>query len=187
MTRLPGRRTLLLQLEDEIARAARFRRPLSLLFLDVQHFRRLTEQYGQAAVDGVLQRLAILLLSSAREGDTTARVADDRFALLLPETDAAGAVIVADRLRSEIAAMAFGEESGRPFRVSARTGAATLGPERAETTAALIAHAEASLQAAQNTDGDRGTGAAVRAAAFPEGSMPLRYNAGSGSPMTKGT
>src|SRR5687767_3524948 len=98
LTRLPGRGVLFLRLDDEMARAERFGRPLSLLLLAIDGFGHLSEAHGQAAADGVLQRLAILLLSSAREADTVARVGTDRFALLLPETAAAGAVVVAERI-----------------------------------------------------------------------------------------
>ena len=161
LTRLPGRGALLHRLDDEIARAERYGLPLSLLLADVQGFGALSGARGPAAADDVLRRLALFLLSSAREEDWVARAGTEGFAILLPDTDAPSARRAADRLRAEAAAADLGD--GGPLYVTLDVGLATFGPGLAES-AALLAHAEEALRSAKRDD------QAVRA--FPEGDAP---------------
>ncbi len=139
-----------MRLDDELSRAERYALPLSLLLADVDDFAALTAR-NEAAADAALQRLAIVFLSSARDADAVARVGADTFALLLPETEAAGALIVAERLCSEVAATDVGEEDA-PLQVTVRVGVAAFQPGVAES-AALLEHAEEALRQAQQEAG----------------------------------
>lgn len=158
LTRLPSRNALLGRLNDEIARAERYGAPLSLLLADVNDYRALGPERGASA----LQRLSLLLLSSVRESDMVARMGNDKFALLLPETGVSGAQVRAERLGAEVAAADVSDDA-TPLSVTLSIGVATFGPGLAES-AALIAHAEEALRLAKAAANG---GTAVRA--FPEG------------------
>ena len=160
LTRLPGRGALLHRLDDEIARAERYGLSLSLLLADVQGFGALSGTRGADAADDVLRRLALFLLSSAREEDWVARVGTDKFAVLLPDTGGRAARQAADRLCAEARATDLGD--GEPLYVMLNVGLATFGPGLAES-AALLAHAEEGLRSAKRSD--------QAVCAFPEGDV----------------
>jgi two-component system cell cycle response regulator len=80
-------------------------RPLSLLLIDIDHFKRVNDQYGHGAGDQVIKHAAGVLLSTLRFADKAARIGGEEFAILLPETNGLDATKVAERLRTMI--MAF--------------------------------------------------------------------------------
>lgn len=170
LTRLPGRGALLQRLEDEIARAERYGVPLSLLLADVDGYEALNGARGPAAGEAALRRLAVALLMSARDGDVVARVDEDKFGLLLPDTDGAGALARAGRLAEEIAATDVGEDDA-PLFVTMSVGVATFGPGLAES-AALMTHAEEALQTAKAGAGRGADPPRAAVQAFPEGDAP---------------
>lgn len=99
LTDLGNRRLLMQRLEDEWRRALRSKEPMSLLLLDVDHFKLFNDHYGHPAGDACLQALAGLLReAAARPSDLAARYGGEEFVLLLPETDVEGALAVAHRL-----------------------------------------------------------------------------------------
>jgi len=89
----------------EFSRAKRYARPLSLLALDVDHFKAINDRFGHAAGDKVLQELSSVLTECLRLGDLLGRIGGEEFAILLPETSIAAAGKVAERLRGAVAAM----------------------------------------------------------------------------------
>ena len=103
LTELPNHRALLETLEKEVARARRYGHPLSILFFDGDHFKRVNDTYGHSVGDAVLQELASRGKSILRGGDTLGRYGGEEFMVLLPETDLAHAHEVAERLRVSIA------------------------------------------------------------------------------------
>jgi diguanylate cyclase len=111
-------------LSQELERAKRFDRPLAVLVVDVDHLRAVNTAHGHLAGDRALKNVAEALGRATREYDIAARFGGDEFCVLLPETDLAGAVIVADRIR------AFVEMSSDP-RVTVSVGvAAQFGGEQ---------------------------------------------------------
>ncbi len=94
-------------LEREYLRARRHRRPLSLLVLDIDHFKKINDQYGHLAGDHVLRELAGLVQGRVRRDETVARYGGEEFVVLLPETTLEGAVSLAENLRARIAAHSF--------------------------------------------------------------------------------
>ena len=82
--------------------ARRHARPLSLLMLDVDHFKRYNDSFGHPAGDEALVTTAGLLNKHGRETDLVARIGGEEFAILLPETDIAGALLLAERVREEV-------------------------------------------------------------------------------------
>ena len=103
LTGLVNRRRFVEALDAEITRAQRLRAPLSILFADLDDFKRINDCCGHPAGDEVLRTFAELLLDHLRGIDTAARMGGEEFAVLLPGTDRDGAVAVAERIRVELA------------------------------------------------------------------------------------
>lgn len=106
LTGIPNRAAFDSRLAIEWARASRNGAPLSLLLLDVDHFKQYNDHYGHPAGDRCLQAIARILDGvSRRTNDMAARVGGEEFAVLLPDTSLAGARVAAERLREEILAL----------------------------------------------------------------------------------
>ena len=90
-------------LDNELARATRFRRPLSVLVLDLDHLREINNTYGHLAGDVAIEGVARALRSELRDYDVPCRFGGEEFAVLLPETAYAEALEIADRLRAAVA------------------------------------------------------------------------------------
>lgn len=102
MTKLYLHRYFKQRLADEIKRAARFKRKIAMIMVDIDHFKLLNDNYGHQTGDEVLKRVASILRRAVRTHDLPARYGGEEFALVLPETDMVGAVAVAERIRRSI-------------------------------------------------------------------------------------
>ena len=149
LTGLKNRRALDKQLDVEFQRAARHERPLACLLLDVDRFKQYNDAYGHPAGDRALQQVGAILQANARLSDTTARYGGEEFAVLLPETDAEGAMEVAERLRLAIADYPWNQQ---PITVS--IGIACLLPGM-ESAADLMEHVDQALYAAKGAGRNR--------------------------------
>jgi diguanylate cyclase (GGDEF)-like protein len=109
LTGLANRRWLLELLEREFLRARRHRRPLSLIYLDLDGFKLVNDRFGHLFGDGILRSAARSMQAMLRGSDLLARIGGDEFAVLLPETDLAGAEKVAAKIHRALAA------STRPY------------------------------------------------------------------------
>ena len=107
LTGLPNLRTFTQCLGDEVVRARRHARPLSLLMIDLDHFKLINDTHGHEVGNQVLIEIARRLAGLARGDDTVARVGGEEFAWILPESDARGAYWVAERARSAISETPF--------------------------------------------------------------------------------
>lgn len=123
LTGLKNHREFQERLEDEIHRASRYHLPLSLIMLDVDHFKRFNDTYGHPAGDQVLKRIAHILESHARDTDILARYGGEEFAVILSNTDRAHAMAAADRFRT-----AIGEEPWTHQPITVSMGVSTLRP-----------------------------------------------------------
>lgn len=112
LTELFNRRGFLERCEAEHARAQRYNRPLCLLMLDIDHFKQINDTYGHDAGDEVLRAVSGFFRDVLRGSDLAGRMGGEEFAILAPETDLAGASLLAERLRSKIAGetIAFGHQ-----------------------------------------------------------------------------
>ncbi len=99
LTGIPNRQALLTRLHGEIERATRYQRKLSVILIDIDHFKRLNDAYGHAAGDLVLHHVAQALLSNLRAVDTVGRYGGEEFMVVLPETDVDTAASIAEKLR----------------------------------------------------------------------------------------
>ncbi len=106
LTGLPNRRALDLTLEAEMQRARREQRELAVLMVDIDHFKRVNDTYGHAMGDAVLAEVAHRVERGARRpGDFVCRYGGEEFVVVLPETPSAGADLVAERIRANVAAL----------------------------------------------------------------------------------
>lgn len=154
LTKLSNRRALDEQVQKELHRSARTGHPLSLLMIDVDHFKRFNDTYGHPEGDMALRELAGALEQVARENDLVARVGGEEFIMLLPHTDEAGCHTVAARLSR---AMSELNELETPITIS--TGGVTLLPTMQSTripeAAALMKSADAALYRAKQEGRNR--------------------------------
>lgn len=127
LTALWNRRSFMDQLGVQMELAVRNERPLSVLLVDVDHFKPYNDKYGHLAGDEVLRQVAHILQGVARRSDYVTRVGGEEFAVILPETDATGAVQLAERFRS---AVAYANWSLRSITVS--IGATTVHVTRSD-------------------------------------------------------
>ena len=149
LTGVGNRRRLDEALAMEVERAARFGQPLSLMILDIDHFKRVNDTWGHEAGDRVLRETGCILLSLLRQSDIATRLGGEEFVVLLPVTGAGDAVICAERFRGVLAAQDF----GLPGHVTSSFGVACLLPR--ESGAAFLARADGALYAAKQQGRNR--------------------------------
>ena len=143
LTRLYIRRHLFHRLNEEMRRAHRYKHPVSLLMVDIDHFKALNDAHGHPCGDKVLVEVARILRRSVRETDLVGRYGGEEFCLVMPETDLDGAFVVANRMHSLLEALELVWE-GTPLRIAVSGGVATF-PEQASTLEDLVRFADAAL------------------------------------------
>lgn len=126
LTQIYNRRHLYALGQKETALAQRYGRPLSVVMLDIDHFKHINDQYGHAAGDAVIRAVARRCSETVRAVDAAGRLGGEEFALLLPETGAQSAEQAAERLRAAIADMDVWSGSDR-LRVTISAGVAAWG------------------------------------------------------------
>lgn len=137
------------RITQEMSRAKRFRKNLSLLVIDVDNFKKYNDANGHLAGDDALKRISTIIKENIRVADVAARYGGEEFMVILPETSKEQAMMVAERIRSAIEKESFiGEESipGRNLTVS--IGVATF-PEDSETKDELIKKADEAMYTAK--------------------------------------
>lgn len=154
LTGLANRRHFMAVLDAEIERSERYGRPLSLISLDLDHFKTVNDTYGHATGDEVLRFIADSMEEVCRDIDLPARIGGEELAILLPETGLEGAEALAERLRERIASRLQRAPDGRTFHVTASLGVATLGPESPDREG-LLHEADAALYEAKRSGRDR--------------------------------
>ena len=112
LTKLFNSRYLNLYLGREIKRCKRHGIPLSMIFLDLDGFKGINDQYGHLAGSGTLTEVGVILADGVRESDILARYGGDEFVVVLPETPASGAIVIAERLRRAIEENRFLQSHG---------------------------------------------------------------------------
>jgi len=154
LTGLATRRSFRERLRQEILRARRQGTRLSLLMLDLDHFKVINDEFGHATGDCALARAGSILRETLRRSDLAARFGGDELCALLPEADAADALRLAERARCALAEPHLVAADGRGIALTCSVGVAVLEGEP-DDDASLLARADAALYEAKRTGRDR--------------------------------
>ncbi|MBI3570226.1 MAG: diguanylate cyclase [Gammaproteobacteria bacterium] len=149
LTGLYNRRELEKRLHEEIQRARRYSRPLSVLMLDIDHFKNVNDRYGHQAGDEVLITVADLIQLNVRPVDVVCRYGGEELAVILPETDEEGVRTVAERIRGTVEDSITTTPQGDMVHVTVSIGLAIY-PGHGETPATLIHAADQALYTAKH-------------------------------------
>jgi diguanylate cyclase (GGDEF)-like protein len=142
LTGLANRRCFNGTIEREFQRAARSGQPLSLVMVDIDLFKTFNDRYGHPAGDACLRAISAAMQGVlCRPGDMAARYGGEEFAILLPETDLAGAVQIVDELQAAVRALAIRHEGGPLGVVTLSAGVASWCPGRSTATPAWLVEA----------------------------------------------
>jgi diguanylate cyclase (GGDEF)-like protein len=156
LTGLLNRRYLHERLEEELARTKRYERHLSLLMVDLDGFKYYNDTYGHLNGDKILKTVADAITKSVRIMDVVSRYGGDEFMIILPETDLALAINIAERLRNDIAktVLPTGEPSGVPRFITTSVGIVCY-PEHGTTSEHLLEHVDTALYRAKGRGKNR--------------------------------
>ena len=142
------------ELERSFERARRYDRPLSLLILDIDHFKRVNDTYGHVAGDAVLETVAARIMRGLRTSDSLARIGGEEFAVILTETALFEAVQAGEKIRSICCADDV-DAAGMPIQVTLSIGAASIPHSRLERASQLMWYADQALYRAKNRGRNR--------------------------------
>lgn len=148
LTSLLNKAALFKELERMLKHASRYNRPLSLLMIDLDHFKQVNDRWGHLAGDQVLQQLALHLRTVLRQQDIAGRFGGEEFTIILPETSLPGATCLADRLRDSIASRSF-EVNGSVLSITVSIGVAQRETETLGASS-LLEQADRALYQAKN-------------------------------------
>ena len=153
LTNLYNHRTFTKEMAFEVKRAKRYKRPISLCLLIVDNLKDISRKYGALTADVTLKSVATVIQGAVREIDIASRYTSDHFAILMPETNAAGAAIVTERVRQRIKKQTIAH--GRlNLNVTVSIGL-TAFPSQAKDLEDLMARANVALETAIEEGGDR--------------------------------
>jgi diguanylate cyclase (GGDEF)-like protein len=157
LTGLKNRRFFDDRLGEEFRRAQRYADPVSLIMIDLDHFKQVNDRYGHQTGDTVLREAAALVRQSIRDTDIGARYGGEEFAVILPKTHLSGALAVAERIWRELGKKVYRTEAtsapGRPpeLRVTASIGLAFYPSKDIATSEALVRYADEALYQAKRS------------------------------------
>lgn len=153
LTRLYTHRHFYERLDEEFSRAVRYRLPLSLIFFDVDNFKRINDTYGHTRGDVVLRKIGWAIRGLVRESDVPVRYGGEEFAVLLPNTGTDGALDLARRLSSVIRALSFENLGDEHITVS--IGVSTYAHKNLENHDQLVSLADRAMYQAKAAGKDQ--------------------------------
>lgn len=154
LTGILSRQAIVERLADELDRAARYGRSVSVVLIDLDHFKRINDTHGHAVGDAVLRSAAASLAASVRSVDAVGRYGGEEFLLILPETGAEDAAAIAEKLRRTIASSAVDAGADAQVGVTMSAGVAS-GSGGRRTIDTLIRDADQALYAAKSFGRDQ--------------------------------
>jgi len=146
LTKIANRRSFEERLDEEAQRHGRYDQPLSLILVDLDHFKRVNDSHGHPVGDAVLRGMADLLGESLRGSDFPARYGGEEFAVILPHTGREQALLLAERIRDRVAERDFAGAKG--VRITLSAGVASLTP--GDRGSDLVLLADQALYLAKN-------------------------------------
>jgi len=153
LTGLYNRRVILHRLNERIKYVRRYGEELSLIMLDIDHFKKVNDQYGHLTGDGVLEEIAVLVQRNIRGTDVVGRYGGEEFIIILLKTGLSSAVDVAERVRKAIEAAEMKDPEGNVFSVTVSEGVSSYKP--AEDERSLISRADDALYRAKENGRNR--------------------------------
>ena len=149
LTEVLNRRALSERLTDEMERVRRYESTVSMLLIDLDHFKRINDSHGHLVGDDVLMEVAALLQRAVRAVDVVARYGGEEFVIVLPETSPFGATTFAERIRELIDAHPFTQVRGQPLHLTTSIGVASYPTPGIESLEDLFAAADQALYRAK--------------------------------------
>ena len=153
LTELYNSRTFLKEVKDELKRAKRYKRPVAICMISIDNFREIHRNYGALTSDAVLKVVGQVLQGAIRDVDIPARYSGEEFAIIFPETNAAGAAIVAERIRQRVASQSV-SHNWHNLRITTSLGLAAF-PAHAREHDELVNRSIQALEMAMQRGGDR--------------------------------
>lgn len=151
LTGVYNRRFMEAFLEREIARGSRFRRPVALLFIDIDYFKQINDTHGHPVGDDILTQVGRILRAAVRDSDCVCRYGGEEFVVILPETDLWGGTQLAEKIRKLIAEWKFSSDSlSTQLQITVSIGVAAMNPNRPLEKDMLIQMADQSVYTAKN-------------------------------------
>lgn len=138
LTSVGNRRFLTIRGEQEIRRCRRMGKPLCLALLDLDHFKKINDNYGHQAGDYILQEFTHLAIKAIRGEDVIARIGGEEFAVLLPHTDLDGALKVTERIRKFVEQATLRTEKGHVIKMTVSIGLAEVDVRQDELDRAMV-------------------------------------------------
>jgi diguanylate cyclase (GGDEF)-like protein len=157
LTALHNRRFFFPEAESSLARSTRYGHPFSLMLIDVDRFKQINDRHGHATGDNVLKAIGAALKAQIREVDIIARFGGEEFVIALPSTDAEGSRMLAERIRTRVAALEWDGETGK-LSATISVGVASLGAragEARELLEALLREADRAMYQAKEAGRNR--------------------------------
>lgn len=154
LTGLMNRRALIEALQREVERCRRMGSALSVVMIDLDHFKDVNDRHGHAMGDAVLRGVAATLRSGIRAVDIAGRYGGEELCLVLPDTSAAGAATVAESLRAAVAAQPY-EDGGQSVSITASFGVATFDKDGTNSADQLLRAADEALYRAKTSGRNR--------------------------------
>jgi diguanylate cyclase (GGDEF)-like protein len=155
LTGLFNHRVFQEKLDEALARTQRSGKKLSMILLDIDRFKKVNDTHGHPVGDAVLKGVAEVLKDGARAVDTVARYGGEEFAVIMEETEQAGAKVKAERIREEVKKVVFASDQGR-FTVTVSAGIATY-PDDAKEKEEIVLRADEALYHSKRGGRDRST------------------------------
>ena len=144
LTGLVVRRHFQAKIEEEYRRARRYSKPLSYLMTDIDHFKKFNDTYGHQTGDMVLREVAKIVRDTVRDTDIAARYGGEEFAVILPETEPDGAMLLAERLRQSVESAVFAGPTG-DLKVTISVGVCSMPINQPESATEMIKMADEAL------------------------------------------
>jgi len=141
------------RLEEEFARAKRYKRPFSILMIDIDDFKRINDTYGHDTGDDVLRKVGLVLRKKTRRSDTQVRYGGEEFVLIIPEAGLRGAIQVGNKLCREIRKLVFSTPTSA-FSVTISTGVASSSAKRYSHWKEILKDADRALYKAKASGKD---------------------------------
>lgn len=154
VTGIPNRRSLDNRLTEEFERASRYDRPMGVLMMDLDHFKRVNDSFGHQAGDRVLQQFAELLAKALRSSDYLGRYGGEEFVVVLPETSVDQALVFAQRLRTLIASTLLSVSEEQTLNISASIGIGAY-PDHGENVREILYMADSAVYLAKRQGRNR--------------------------------